>query len=357
MAFISKITPSLAGISGLYSTFLTTLYFIIMSCHVHAEALLAYTPTKERIKANAVVASDGTGDFTSLQDAINAAPNNSTAYYYIYVKKGTYKEVVTIPQNKNYIYLVGEEASTTILTYDNYASRRKPDGSEYGTSGSASFFARGNNFVAENITFENTAGMTAGQALAINIGAQRSSFRNCRFLGHQDTWYAANGTFQYLKDCFIEGSVDFIFGGSTAFFDNCQLESTRNGYITAASTPEGQTHGYIFQRCTLTARPTVASHSVYLGRPWRPHAKVLFVECAMDNHIQQVGWHNWGKPENEKTAFYAEYKSTGLGADIAKRVPWSHQLTSEQAAALTYDQVLGSQHPRFISDNLLLNSK
>jgi len=306
----------------------------------------------ETIKADAVVATDDTGDFTSLQDAIDAAPNNRKEYYYIYVKKGTYKEVVTIPQNKDYIYLYGNDATTTVLTFDNYASRVKPDGSEYGTSGSASFFVQGNNFVAENITFENTAGMTAGQALAINIGAQHSAFRNCRFLGHQDTWYAGNGTYQYLKDCYIEGSVDFIFGGSTAFFDHCQLESTRNGYITAASTPESQTYGYVFHQCTLTARPEIIESSVYLGRPWRPNAKVVFVECAMDKHIQLAGWHNWGNPDNEKTAFYAEYKSTGAGASIDTRVSWSRQLTDEQAASFSYDEVIGGKHPDFKSDEV-----
>lgn len=334
--------------------FLVGLIFI--SCSSNAETSNGISQDERNvITPDAVVAADGTGDFTSLQDAINAAPKNRTEYYYIYIKKGTYKEVVTVPQTKDYIYLIGEEAATTVLTYDNYASRRKPDGSEYGTSGSASFFVRGNNFVAEHVTFENTAGMTAGQALAININAERSAFRNCRFLGHQDTWYAGNGTYQYVKDSFIEGSVDFIFGGSTAFFDHCQLESTRNGYITAASTPEDQTYGYIFHHCTLTARPEIASSSVYLGRPWRPNAKVIFTECTMDKHIQQAGWHNWGNPDNEKTAYYAEYKSTGAGASVDPRVSWSHQLTTEEAKRFTYDNVIGDQHPKFVEEKIQIN--
>lgn len=345
-------------ISMLCSILLIAIYPTLISCSKSSETLSPETTSIEEedktIKADAVVAADGTGDFTSLQDAINAAPNNRTEYHYIYVKKGTYKEVIIVPQHKDYIYLIGEETATTVLTYDNYASRRKPDGSEYGTSGSASFFARGDNFVAENITFENTAGMNAGQALAINIGAQHSSFRNCRFLGHQDTWYAGNGTYQYLNGCYIEGSVDFIFGGSTAFFDNCQLESTRGGYITAASTPEDQPYGYVFHRCTLTASPEIASSSVYLGRPWRPNAKVIFIECAMDKHIQQSGWHNWGNPDNEKTAFYAEYKSTGAGASIDTRVSWSRRLTDEQAANFSYDKVIGDKHPDFIADDISL---
>lgn len=338
------------------STFLTSLlvlFRLIAACSSDAEqpAQTVEPPTKGRM-AHAIVAADGTGDHVSVQEAINAAPSSRKDYYYIYIKKGTYKETITVPQNKDYIYLIGEDAQTTVLTYDNYASRLKPDGSEYGTSGSASFFARGNQFVAENITFENTAGMTAGQALAINISAPHSAFRNCRFLGHQDTWYAANGTYQYLKDCYIEGSVDFIFGGSTAFFENCNIVSTRNGYLTAASTPEGQSYGYVFQACTLTAYPNVADHSVYLGRPWRPYAKVVFIGCNMGKQIQKVGWHNWGNVDNEKTAFYAEYQSQGAGADIDGRVSWSHQLTEQEAKAYTYEKVIGKKHPLFVEEEI-----
>ncbi|TJZ62329.1 pectin esterase [Sphingobacterium olei] len=308
----------------------------------------------EKIKADVVVALDGTGDFTTVQEAINAAPNKRTTYFYIYIKKGSYKEVITIPKNKDHIYLYGEDAKYTILTFDNYAKRLKPDGAEYGTSGSASFFANGNFFVAENLTFANTAGMNAGQALAINIGGLRSSFRNCRFLGHQDTWYAGSGTFQYLRDCYIEGSVDFIFGGSTAFFDECHIQSTRNGYITAASTPEGQSFGYIFRNCSITAYPTVAPGSVYLGRPWRPHASVVFLQPHLGKHIRSEGWHNWGKTANETTAFYAEYKSAGEGASPDTRVAWSHQLTSNQATDYTYENTMGSQHPGFVDDGVAM---
>lgn len=304
------------------------------------------------ITVHATVATDGTGDYITVQEAINAVPDNKQEYHYIYVKKGTYKEVITVPRNKDYIYLIGEDALTTVLTFDNYASRLRPDGTEYGTSGSASFFVDGNNFVAENITFENTAGIDAGQALAINIGGPRSSFRNCRFLGHQDTWYAGNGTYQYVKDSYIEGSVDFIFGGSTAFFDNCQLESTRGGYITAASTPEEQLYGYVFHQCTLTARADVEAHSVWLGRPWRPNAKVVYLSCQMGIHIQKPGWHNWGNPDNERTAFYAEYNSSGEGFDLENRVSWSRQLTTAEAASFTYERVIGNGHPVFIEEEI-----
>lgn len=310
--------------------------------------------TDKKVKADAVVAADGTGNFTTVQAAINAAPDNRNTYFYIYIKRGSYKEVITIPKNKDYIYLYGEDAEYTILTFDNYAKRLKPDGTEFGTSGSATFFANGNFFVAENLTFVNTAGMTAGQALAINIGGARSSFRNCRFLGHQDTWYAGSGTFQYLKDCYIEGSVDFIFGGSTAFFDECHIRSTRNGYITAASTPEGQSFGYIFHSCSITAYPTVAHGSVYLGRPWRPYAKVVFLQSSLGKHIRSEGWDNWRNVANESTAFYAEYNSTGEGASPGTRVAWSHQLTRKQATDYTYAKAMGSQHPGFVDDGVAM---
>lgn len=340
---------------------LLALYSALMACskgnETPSEVSNEEAEEQNAIKANFVVAADGTGDFTTVQEAINATPNNRKAYFYIYIKKGTYKEVITIPKSKDYIYLYGEDATTTILTFDNYAKRLKPDGTEFGTSGSASFFANGNFFVAENLTFANTAGIDAGQALAINIGGARSSFRNCRFLGHQDTWYAGNGTFQYLQDCYIEGSVDFIFGGSTAFFDECDIVSTRNGYLTAASTPEGQAFGYVFNECKVSAYPSVAEGSVYLGRPWRPNAKVVFLRTAMDKHIRKEGWHNWGNAANEATAFYAEYNSTGAGASSADRVPWSRQLTADQAMSFTYDKVIGSSHPGFIDDDVVIKPK
>lgn len=301
-------------------------------------------------KPDLIVAADGSGDYKTVQEAINASPDNRTSFFYIYIKKGIYKEVITIPRTKEHLYLIGEDANNTILTFDNYASKLNERGKEYGTSGSASFFAHGDFFVAENLTFENTSGINAGQALAINIGAAKSSFRNCRFLGHQDTWYAGNGTVQYLKNCYIEGSVDFIFGGSTAFFDECHIHSTRNGYITAASTPENQPYGYIFHKCKFTALNTVADGSVYLGRPWRPHARVLYLESQLGKHIHPAGWHNWGKTENEKTVYYAEYKSSGEGVAAESRVSWSKQLAADQAQNFTYDKVIGYQHPEFNDD-------
>lgn len=291
-------------------------------------------------KADAVVAKDGTGKFSSVQEAIGAAPANRTTPYVIYIKNGSYKEIITVETNKKNIHLIGENAEKTILTFDNFASKLDPSGKEYGTSGSASTFIKGNDFLAENVTFENSSG-PKGQALAINISALRSAFKNCRFLGYQDTWYAANATLQYMKDCYLEGTVDFMFGGSTALFENCTLHSVNDGYLTAASTPKGQKYGYVYLSCKLTGAEGVKA---YLGRPWRPDAQVVFISSDMGKHIRPEGWHNWGDAANEKTAFYAEYKSTG-SFESGKRVSWSHQLTDQERENYTREKILGSWDP------------
>lgn len=319
------------------------------------------TPDKEdeegpvvKITPNVIVAADGSGNYRKLQDAIDDAPRNRSTYYYIYIKKGMYKEVITVPADKPYLYLIGEDPATTVLTYDNYAAKESPGGGTYGTSGSASFFVRGSNFVAERLTFENSSGMNAGQAVAINITGELAAFRNCRFLGFQDTWLANDGTKQYLKNCYIAGTVDFIFGGSTAYFQQCEIYSERNGYLTAAATPQNQKHGYVFDRCSLTASSSVNAGSVFLGRPWGPYAHVVFISCNMGAHIAPGGWNNWGDAANEKTANYAEFGSTGPGFQTGQRVSWSRQLSSG-VANLHYSrtQVLGNWSP-FVNWELLL---
>lgn len=289
------------------------------------------------------VAVDGTGDYTTVQAAIDAAPNNSKEYYLIAIKNGIYKEVLTIPKNKNYIYFKGEDSEKTVLTFDNYASKLNGSGAEYGTSGSASVFVKGDYFKAENLTFENTSGIDAGQALAISIEGNYSAFNKCRFLGFQDTYYAGNKTIQYLKECYIAGTVDFMFGNSTAVFDKCTIHSLRNGYITAASTEQDQKYGYVYLNCKLTS--VVGMATVHLGRPWRPYANVVFISCEMGAHIKPEGWNNWGNVANEATAFYAEYKSTGAGYKPGERQPWSKQLTDVEAKEYTLEKILGTWKP------------
>jgi pectinesterase len=289
-----------------------------------------------------VVAQDGSGDYRTVQQALDAVPTGQKQRTTIFIKKGVYKEKLTLAAGHNFVYLLGEDAATTILTYDDYAQKQTPQGQNIGTSGSASFFMRATDFLAENLTFANSAG-PVGQALAIWVGGDRVKFKNCRFLGNQDTIYTG-GRRQYYQDCYIEGTTDFIFGSSTAWFEHCELFCKKGGsYVTAASTPDTVRYGYVFSRCRLTG--DAPAQSYYLGRPWRPYAKVVFLACQLGSHIRPAGWHNWSKASNEATAYYAEYASTGPGAASTQRVAWSHQLTKPEAEAYTLSQVLGDWQP------------
>ena len=291
-----------------------------------------------------VVDQKGNGDFTTVQAAINAVPDNNANELIIFIKKGTYKECITIPKSKSFIRFIGEKAEDTKLTFDNYNSKKDSTGKEFGTTGSSSIFVNGDNIVFENITFENSSG-PVGQAVAVNVTGNKVAFRNCRFLGFQDTLYTKGAnSLQYYKDCYIEGTVDFIFGAATAVFEHCILHNKLNGgAVTAASTPEGNKYGYVLIDCTLTSNSPPGS--VILGRPWRPFAKTVFIRCKMGEHIKPEGWNNWGKSENELTAYYAEYKSTGKGGDGSKRFSWSHQLTDEEAKQYSVKNILGDWNP------------
>jgi pectinesterase len=311
---------------------------------VYLNSLVAgITEAQQGISYDFVVAADGLGDFNTVQSAIDAVADFSEKRTRIFIRSGQYKEKITLPASKNNVTLIGEDAATTILTYDDYASKQDAQGNEIGTSGSASFILNGNGVTAENITFENSSG-PVGQAVAMRIDGDRVVFRNCRFLGFQDTLYprAANSR-QYYKDCLIEGTVDYIFGASTAVFEDCIILCKNGGYITAASTEEQTPYGFVFLRCNVIADAPQASF--YLGRPWRDYAKVVFMECYLGQHINPEGWHNWDQPEREKTAFFAEYKNTGRGAIIDYRVPWSHQLTDEQAQTYTLNNIFAGWDP------------
>ncbi|HUP13362.1 MAG TPA: pectinesterase family protein, partial [Niastella sp.] len=290
-----------------------------------------------------VVAGDGTGDYKTVQQAINAVKDSNTSVTTIYIKNGIYKEKLTLPASKTNIRLVGESVEKTILTFDDYASKKDSSGKNIGTSGSASFFIFGSDISAENITFENSAG-PVGQAVAMRVTGDRIKFINCRFLGFQDTLYThGDKSRQYYLKCYIEGTVDFIFGASTCVFDSCVIYGKENGFYTAASTPAGKTFGYVFRHCTITGN--APANSFYLGRPWRPDAKVVFMECDLGNMVKPEGWHNWDKAENEKTAYYAEYNNSGKGAATDKRVLWSHVLTLEEAKAYSIENIFSGWHP------------
>lgn len=278
-----------------------------------------------------VVAKDGSGDFFTVQEAINAVPDyRKNARTTILIKEGSYKEKVIIPASKNAVSLIGQ--GEVKITYDDYASKPNIFGENKGTSGSSSCYIYAPDFYAENITFENTSG-PVGQAVACFVSADRAYFKKCRFLGFQDTLYTyGKGCRQYYDECYIEGTVDFIFGWSTAVFNRCHIHSIGNGYITAPSTDKGQKYGYVFYNCEITANSDV--DKVYLSRPWRPYAQAVFIQCNMGKHILPEGWNNWRNKNNEKTVFYAEYKSKGEGANPGKRVAYSKQLKNTEGYSI-----------------------
>lgn len=288
-----------------------------------------------------VVAKDGSGDFFTVQEAVDAAPNFRNDTTTILVDEGVYTERVTIPASKTFLKLIGR--GNAVISYPSTAHDRNITGDEAGTPGSASVYIFPNDFTAENITFQNLAGLTAGQAVAVLTGGDRMCFRNCRFLGFQDTLYAWGTGRQYYQDCHIEGSVDFIFGPAVALFKDCEIRNNREkGYITAPSTPQGNQFGFVFLNCRLTAAD--GCDRCWLSRPWREYGQTVFIGCEIGSHIRPEGWHNWRKPERERTAFYAEYANTGDGADTSARA-FGHVLTPEQAEAYTPANILSGWQP------------
>ncbi|MBL6446700.1 pectin esterase [Fulvivirga sp. 29W222] len=299
-----------------------------------------------------VVSGDGSGDFKTIQEAINSVPDLRKNETRILIKSGRYKEKLILPASKTNVTFIGEDVSKTIITYDDYASKTNRFGEEIGTSGSSGFFVFGEGFTARNITFENSSG-PVGQAVAVRIDGDKVIFENCRFLGFQDTLYPhGKNSRQYYKDCYIEGTTDFIFGWSTAVFENCVIFSKKGGsYITAASTEQTADYGFVFINCKLTGN--APDQSVYLGRPWRPYAQTVFINCEMGKHIKPKGWHNWTKPEAESTTFYAEYNSSGLGATKGERVEWSHQLNADELGKFTLEKIFKDWNPnQKINDNV-----
>ncbi|QMU27095.1 pectinesterase family protein [Adhaeribacter radiodurans] len=304
--------------------------------------LMAITSVAKQ-KYDFVVAQNGSGNFKTVQEAINAVPDFRKKITTIFIKNGTYREKLTLPTSKTLVTFIGEDVKKTILTFDDSAQKKNQFGEELGTTGSASFYIFANDFTAENITFANSAG-PVGQAVAVRIDGDRVFFQNCRFLGNQDTLYTyGENSRQYYKNCYIEGTVDFIFGWSTAFFEDCQIFCKQTGFVTAAATMEGAKFGYVFKNCTITG--SAIENSFYLGRPWRPHAQTVFIQCQLGKQINPEGWHNWDKPKAEKLAFYAEYQNTGPGANPETRVKWSKQLTDEEAKEYTREKVLGDWTP------------
>lgn len=329
------------------------------------------------------VAQDGTGDFLSIKEAIvslkkinesisiysatDFAGNEQNQMRQIWIKKGRYKEQITI--NEPYIELIGEDAENTILTYDLYATMPSEDIGKLGTFRTYTFLVDAHDVIVRNLTIENSAGRGSkvGQAIAAYVDGDRIMFEDCKLLGSQDTLFTGplppkeiekngfigpkqhaprlNGR-QYYHRCFISGDVDFIFGSATAFFEDCELFSRNadapvNGYVTAASTPEGQDYGYVFNQCRFTS--DCPKSSVYLGRPWRNYAQTVIINSYIGEHIIEQGWHDWNKTEARTTVFYREYGNYGPGAALNKRDNWVRRLGDH------YSDTLENQKPEQIS--------
>lgn len=284
------------------------------------------------------VARDGTAEFRNIDDAIEVCRAFMEYHKVIFVKKGTYKEKLIVPSWLTNIEICGEDRDNTIITYDDHANVFIPGTDrKMGTFRTYTVRVDGNDITFRNITIENNAARL-GQAVALHTQGDRLTFVNCRILGNQDTVYTGGiNTRLYFKDCHIEGTTDFIFGPSTAWFENCTILSRTDSYITAASTPQNVEYGYVFNRCKIVAAEGVSK--VYLGRPWRPYAHTLFMNCQLGKHILPVGWHNWSNTQNETTVRYCEYNNHGEGAATKERAAWTRQLTRKEAAKVTLENV------------------
>ncbi|MBY0477453.1 MAG: pectinesterase [Chitinophagaceae bacterium] len=308
------------------------LFYLILLISSNAKT---QTANSQQYKYVFTVAKDGSGEFKYIQDAIDAMRVYPLASITLYIKNGVYNEKIEIPATNTDVIFIGESVEKTIITFNDYSGRGK-----HTTFTSYTAKISGNRFYAENITFANSAG-PVGQALALYVDADKAIFKNCKFLGNQDTIFAAGeNARQLFVDCYIEGTTDFIFGPSTAVFQNCTIKAKSNSFITAASTTAGKKFGYVFLDCKIIADSAVTK--LFLGRPWRAHAKTVFVRCELPKVITAEAWSNWSNPANEQTVFYAEYKCTGEGSATIRRVAWSKQLSDKEAKEYTLDNIFSN---------------
>jgi len=295
------------------------------------------------------VAQDGSGNYKTIQEAVNSVRDLGPYRVTIHIKKGIYREKLIIPSWKTKITLLGEEKESTIITNGDFSGKSNPGGKdEFGkdkftTYTSYTVLVQGDDFIADNLTIENNSGRV-GQAVALHVEGDRCIVKNCRLIGNQDTLYAATAQSRQLyQDCYIEGTTDFIFGEATVVLQRCTIKSLLNSYVTAAATTQRQKFGFVLLNCRLIADSGVTK--VFLGRPWRPYAKTVYINCELGSHIVPEGWNPWKGdamfPDKIKTAYYAEYGNTGSGASTQNRVPWSKQLTSTEAQAYTISNILG----------------
>lgn len=309
--------------------------FVVITFVACIQFSIAQTANPQQYKYVFTVAKDGSGDYKFIQEAIDAVRAYPLAPITLYIKNGVYNEKIELPAYNTDVHFIGESVDKTIITFNDYSGRGK-------TNTFTSYTAKisGNRFIAENITFANSAGQV-GQALALYVDADKAVFKNCKFLGNQDTIFAAGeNARQLFTDCYIEGTTDFIFGPSTAVFQNCTIRCKSNSFITAANTPQGKKFGFVFLDCKVVADSAVTK--LHLGRPWRAWAKTAFIRCELPKQVVPEGWNNWSNSENEQTAFYAEYKNRGEGAAIQQRVSWSKQLTDKEAKEYTVENIFSN---------------
>lgn len=316
-----------------------------------------------------VVSKDGTGDFTSVQAAVDSVPEERQEPAVILVRRGVYQERVVV--HKDNLRIVGEDAQDTVITWSAYARQKDPDGTERETFLSFTMLITGRNVTVENLTIRNDAGdgRVVGQAVALYAAGDRGSFLSCRLIAHQDTLFCGPVMPKVVKDilprvsraecvpavnepkhtegrlyfskCYIEGDVDYIFGSYRCWFEACTLfMGQRGGWYTAANTPEDQPFGFVFHQCRLTG--ACAPGLGYLGRPWRKFARTLFLCCDMDACVAPEGFADWDEIR-VVTDLCGEYGTTGVRADQATRHPKQKRLTDQEAAAVTLEAVLGGQ--------------
>ena len=328
--------------------FTLTLFLCVVMC---SNAQQIATP---QYPQNITVAQDGSGNYKTIQEAVNSVRDLSQERVTIHIKAGIYREKLVIPSWKTNIALVGESSANTIITNNDFSGKDYPGGKDarglnkYSTFTSYTVLVEGDDFYAEHLTIENTAGRV-GQAVALHVEGDRAVVRDCRILGNQDTLYTATSrSRQYYENCHIEGTTDFIFGEATVIFQSCTVKSLVNSYVTAASTTRVQQFGYVFFDCKLIA--DTAAKKVFLGRPWRPYAKTVFIRCELGDHIVPEGWNPWKGdamfPDKEKTALYAEFENTGPGAVSKGRVSWSKQLSKKEAKQYTVHNIFKGWTPR-----------
>jgi pectinesterase len=287
-----------------------------------------------------IVAADGSGKYKTVQAALDAVPLNNKKPVTIYIRNGIYKEKLHLDSTKDLVTLVGEDKFKTILTYDDHTGKAIAPGDTINTRTSWSFKSLADDLTARNISFRNEAGYSAGQAVAVESDGDRAAFFNCRFLGNQDVLFTnSERSHQYFQDCYIEGTTDFIFGSSTAWFERCHIHSKKDSHITAASTPKEKEFGYIFNDCMLTGDSIL--HKVSLGRPWRPYAMVVYMHCYIGQQVKTEGWSNWNNTDNYLTTRYSEYENYGPGADTKGRVNWAKQLKEEDIKRINLETVIG----------------